>query len=58
VALADAGALDLVAALAIVNGIMAVVALAGVAVATRVPRRPSSVASPVVNPPTGILEHS
>ena len=42
VALADAGALDLVTALAIVNGVMAVIALAGLMVATRVPRGPSA----------------
>jgi hypothetical protein len=58
VALADAGTLDLVVALAIVNGIMATVALAGVLVATRVPRGPSVVGGPLVTPPSGILEHS
>ena len=42
VALADAGALDLVTALAIVNGVMAVIALAGLMVAMRVPRGPSA----------------
>jgi MFS family permease len=58
VALADAGTLELVAALAIVNGIMAVVALAGVLVGSRVPRAPSGVPGPVVTPSSGILEHS
>ena len=57
VALADAGALDLVPALAIVNGIMAVVALAGVAVAARVPSGPAP-AGAATGHPTGVLEHS
>jgi hypothetical protein len=58
VALADARVLDLVPALWIVNGIMAVVALAGVIVSTRVPRRPAPDAGPPVAHPTGVLEHS
>ena len=41
VAQADAGRLELPVALAIVNGIMAVVAVAGVLVATRIPRGPT-----------------
>ena len=57
VALADAGTLDLVVALAIVNGIMAAVALAGVLVAARVPRGPSRDGGRPVVHPTGALEH-
>ncbi|HEX7173337.1 MAG TPA: MFS transporter [Candidatus Limnocylindria bacterium] len=58
VALADAGVLDLVTALAIVNGIMAMAGLAGVAVATRVPSGPAPQAGATVGQPTGVLEHS
>lgn len=58
VALADAGTLDLVVALAIVNAAMAVVALAGVAVSARVPSGPAPLATMAVRPPTGVLEHS
>ena len=57
VALADAGTMDLVAAVATVNGIMAAVAVAGVLVGSRVPRGPSSSAVSVATPRTGILEH-
>jgi MFS family permease len=57
VALADSGALALVTALAIVNGVMALVALAGVAVAARVPSGPAPAAAPT-GQPTGVLEHS
>jgi MFS family permease len=57
VALADSGALALVTALAIVNGVMALVALAGVAVAARVPSGPAPAAA-ATGQPTGVLEHS
>jgi hypothetical protein len=57
VALADSGALALVTALAIVNGVMALVALAGVAVAARVPSGPAPAAAST-GQPTGVLEHS
>lgn len=58
VALADSGALALVTALAIVNGVMAVVALAGVAVAARVPSGPAPAVGAASPQPTGVLEHS
>jgi hypothetical protein len=58
VALADAdvGALPLVTALAVVNGVMAVVALGGVIVAARVPRGPGARTGAAIAPAVP-LEH-
>ena len=58
VALADAGTMDLVAALAVVDAIMLAAAAGAVLVALRVPARPAPALSPQATPPTGVLEHT
>jgi hypothetical protein len=54
VALADAGTLQLPVALAMVNGLMAAVAVMGVVVATRVPHGPAARQAP---PPSSAPAH-
>ena len=57
IAQADAGVIELAAAVGIVDAIMVVAAIGGVVVATRVPRHPVAAAEPAPAPPTGVLEH-
>jgi MFS family permease len=58
VALADAGTMDLVPALGLVDVIMVVAAVGAVLVALRVPARPAPLGTAAAPPRTGVLEHS
>src|SRR5688572_1245152 len=58
IALADAGTMDLVPALGLVDVIMVVAAVGAVLVALRVPARPAPLGTAAAPPRTGVLEHS